>query len=114
MHTPINKTNAIVEIIATIRFKIWVDRDMIDQSGEYTLEAIAQEYLSLHVNDFPTMQADIESVDSAKVLDEGPYELEAVECSSCGACYFERSEVEYIAEYGVCRLCPDPKQEEIE
>ena len=106
-----NRRDAIVEITATIRFKIWVDRDMIDESGEYTLEEIAKEYLSLHVNDFPTMQADIESVDSAKVLDEGPFEPEAVECSSCGTCYFERNEAKYISEHGVCRACPVPDWE---
>ena len=112
MHAPMNKTNATVEITATIRFKIWVDRDMIDESGEYTLEAVAQEYLSLHVNDNLTIQADIESVEGTQVLDQGPFEPEAVECSSCGTCYFEREEAEYISEYDVCRACPVPDWEE--
>ena len=104
-----SRPDAIVEITATIRFKVWVDRYMIDESSEYTLEAIAQEYLSLHVNDHLTIQADIESVDRTRVLDAGPFEEEAVECPECETYYFETREVQHIDEHDVCTQCPIPE-----
>jgi len=106
-----SRPDAIVEMTATIRFRVWVDRDMIDESGEYTLEAIAQEYLSLHVNDHLTIQADIERVDRTSVLDAGPFEEEAVECPERETYYFETREVQHIEEHDVCGSCPIPELE---
>ncbi len=111
-HAPMIKTNATVEIIATVRFKLWIDQNVIDHSGEYSLEAIAQEHLADHVNDHPDIQADIESVDHTQVLDTGPFVEEAVECPACRTFYFEKQEVRHIEEHDVCKSCPIPELEE--
>ena len=63
----------VVEVTATVRFKIWVDQNMIDESGSDTLSEIAEEYLSLHVNDHPDIQADIETVDNKQIVSEGSF-----------------------------------------
>ena len=75
-----------------------------------TAEAIAQEYLSLHVNDHLTIQADIESVDRTSVLDEAPFEEEAVECPECETYYFATREVQPIEDHDACTHCPIPEE----
>jgi len=109
-HAPMIRTSATVEVIATIRFKIWVDQYMIDESGELTLGDVAQEHLSLHINDHLTIQADIESVDHTRVLDEGPFVEDALECPECETSYFEKQEVQHIEEHDVCTSCPVPEE----
>jgi hypothetical protein len=83
-------------------------------SGELTLGDVAREHLSLHINDHLTIQADIESIDHAKVLDPGPFVEEAVQCPACHTFYFEKKEVNHISEWDVCSGCPIPELEETE
>lgn len=100
-----------MEITAEVRFKIWVDRAMIDSSGGETIPEVAAEFLSLHVNDHPTMQADIETTLHTQVLDVGGYIEEPVICPVCEALFFLAHDADYIDRHGHCDMCPDPAQE---
>ena len=102
----------VVEITATVRFKIWVDQNMIDESGSDTLTEIAEEYLSLHVNDHPDIQADIETVDNKKIVSEGSFLDEPETCPVCGAAFFEKGDIDFIERFGACKMCPVPEDEE--
>jgi len=104
-HAPVIKTRAVVEITATVRFKIWVDKHMLEETD------VAHEYLLLHVNDHPDIQADVEAVDNKQVLDRGPFEEEAAVCDSCGTQYFDTREARHIDEHEVCTGCPIPENE---
>lgn len=110
---PYHRTNdAVVEITSTVRFKVWVNQDMIDSSGEYSLEGIASEYLGLHVNDHPTIQADMVGNEAVQVLSTGDFVTEAVMCATCGSFYFKAADVDFINEHSACRECPEPELEE--
>ena len=111
-HAPMKKTNTTVKITATVAFKLWIDQNVIDHSGEYSLEAIAQEHLAEHINDHPDIKANIESIDYTEVSDPGLFVEEAVQRPACHTFYFEKKEVNHISEWDVCSGCPTPEYEQ--